>query len=43
MESWRDFCVVRWRTLISGNEKPDLAGWEEEGEGLMAGVNDGDR
>lgn len=41
MESLRDFCVVRWCTLISGNEKPDLDGWEEEeeDEGLMAGVN----
>lgn len=44
MESLRDFCVVRWCTLISGNEKPDLDYWEEEergdeGEGLMAGVS----
>lgn len=42
MESLRDFCVVRWCTLISGNEKQDLDGWEEEeddDEGLMAGVN----
>lgn len=38
MESLRDFCVARWRTLISGNGRPDLDGWEE-GEGLMAGVN----
>lgn len=32
MESLREYCVVCWCTLISGNEKQDLDVLEEEEE-----------